>query len=160
MKSFGDYLKVILKHEGGYVNDPDDPGGETKYGICKKQFPHLDIKNLTVEQASKIYFESYWLPMNLDKIDNELLKLHLFDMGVNAGTKSAIKLLQEMLGITQDGVIGNITSNSIKSWQGNVVADYINARKGYYLRLVKNKPKLNKFLKGWFNRVNNTKFEN
>lgn len=159
MRVFEDYLKVIIKHEGGYVNDPLDPGGETKYGISKRAFPNLDIKNLTVEQASEIYYTKYWLPMNLTNISNELLKLHLFDMGVNAGTKTTIKLLQEMLGIIQDGIIGNNTIEAINDWKRDIASDYADARKGYYLRLVKNKPKLSKFLKGWFNRVNNTKFE-
>ena len=52
---FSDAVKIVLKHEGGYVDDPVDPGGETKYGISKKAYPFLDIKNLTIKQASDIY---------------------------------------------------------------------------------------------------------
>lgn len=62
MEQFEQAIAFTLSWEGGYVNDPNDPGGETKYGISKKSYGHLDIKNLTVEQAEAIYYEDYWLP--------------------------------------------------------------------------------------------------
>lgn len=62
MEQFEQAIAFTLSWEGGYVNDPNDPGGETKYGISKKSYGHLDIKNLTVEQAKAIYYEDYWLP--------------------------------------------------------------------------------------------------
>ena len=157
MREFNDYLKVILRHEGGYVNNPSDPGGETKYGICKRQYPDLDIKNLTIEEASKIYYTDYWLKLNLDGIDDEDLKLQMFDMGVNAGIKTAIKLLQHILEVIEDGIIGPITISKTNS--ENITDEYKNTRINYYNKLVENNPKLKVFIKGWISRVNSTKFE-
>ena len=159
MKNFNDYLKVILKHEGGYVNNPKDPGGETKYGISKRAFPGLNIKELTVEDASAIYYHNYWIKLNLTNIKNEELKLHIFDMAVNAGIKPAIKLLQSILGTTQDGVLGPLSEAKINTYQGDIVEEYKKARIDYYKQLIVKNPKLKVFEKGWINRVNNTKFE-
>lgn len=159
MKNFNDYLKVILKHEGGYVNNPKDPGGETKYGISKRAFPGLNIKELTVEDASAIYYHNYWIKLNLTNIKNEELKLHIFDMAVNAGIKTAIKLLQSIVGTTQDGVLGPRNEAKIGLYEGDIVEEYKKARINYYNTLVKNKPQLQVFIKGWINRVNSTKFE-
>ena len=58
MAEFKLAIPRVITNEGGYVNDPDDPGGETKYGISKRSYPALDIKNLTVEQATAIYLLS------------------------------------------------------------------------------------------------------
>lgn len=171
MRKFEDYLKVILKHEGGYVNNPNDPGGATKYGISLRflkdnkidintdgRVDSKDIVSITIEEASDIYFRYFWSKMNLEHINNDLLKLHLFDMGVNAGTKSAIKLLQKMIGVTPDGIIGKLTLAAIDSYKGNIVADYASARLSYYHRLTIKNPKLKVFMKGWTNRVNGTRF--
>jgi len=159
MKIFEDYLHVILDHEGGYVNHKNDPGGVTKFGICQKSYPNLDIKNLTTDQASEIYHIDYWLPMKLDLIEgNELLKLHLFDMGVNSGIRNAIKLLQAIVETTPDGIMGKTTAYSVAKYGKSIVNDYITARKHYYTRLIEMNPKLKDFEKGWMNRVDNTKF--
>jgi len=159
MKIFEDYLTVILRHEGGYINHKNDPGGETNFGICKRAYPNLDIKNLTVEQASIIYNKDYWLPMNLDLIeDNELLKLHLFDMGVNSGTKNAVKLLQAILETDADGLIGKDTIKSLSTYPTNIVDDYKITRKHYYDKIIIKNPKLEVFRKGWYNRIENCKF--
>ena len=85
MADFNKAIAIILKHEGGYVNDPDDPGGETNMGITKRDFPHLDITNLTVEQAKEIYKEKYWDTINGDDITNQTVATQIFDFGVNAG---------------------------------------------------------------------------
>jgi len=58
----------VLKREGGYVDDPTDRGGETKYGISKRSYPQLDIKNLTLEQALEIYRKDYWKPSRVEKL--------------------------------------------------------------------------------------------
>lgn len=161
MRPFEDYLKVILKHEGGYVNNSLDPGGETKYGICKRSYPNLDIKNITIEQASKIYYTDYWIKLNLENIENEDLKLQVFDMAVNAGIKPAIKLLQSILGVTLDGIIGPRSEARIAQFEASQLVDlYKDSRIKYYTGLVKKNNNLSIFLNGWINRVNSTKFEN
>jgi lysozyme family protein len=160
MIKFNDYLKVILKHEGGYINHPSDPGGETKYGISKRAYPTINIKELTIEDASAIYYNDYWLKLKIDNIKNEGLKLHIFDMAVNAGIKTAIKLLQSIVGTTQDGVLGPRSEAKIALYQGDIVESYKKARIDYYNKLIKNKPQLQVFIKGWINRVNSTNFIN
>ena len=67
LMSFYIEIENVIKHEGGYVNDPSDPGGETKYGISKKAYPKVDIKNLTLDDAIEIYKDDYWLPAKVDR---------------------------------------------------------------------------------------------
>lgn len=171
MKTFDDYVSVILRHEGGYVNHPNDPGGATNYGISlrflkgskidlnKDGIVDLkDIRSLTKQQASGIYLKYFWQRMRIDGIENELLKLHLFDMGINAGTGTAVKILQRMVGVGDDGIIGKRTLQAIVDYPGEIVEAYKKARKVHYLKLIKRNPKLSVFKNGWFNRVDSTKF--
>ena len=151
-------IKVILDHEGGYIDDPYDLGGETKYGIAKAFFPHLDIKNLTIDQAKQIYWNKYWLPMKLDSIDDELIALQLFDMGVNAGIRTAIRLAQRIAKVNVDGDLGTKSATAINSYIGDFVSKYQEARIMYYVDITINRNTNLRFLKGWIRRVFNTKF--
>jgi lysozyme family protein len=172
MRNFIDYLWVILKHEGLYVNHPNDPGGATNFGISLRfikmkgidvnndgDINIKDIKDLTVEKASELYYNHFWLPMRLNLIDNELLKLHLFDMGINAGTKTAVRILQRLLEVDDDGIIGKKTVAAINKYGPNIVADYAIARKVYYNKIIERNPKLAVFKKGWYRRVDTTYFK-
>ena len=152
------FIDIILKHEGGYVNDPDDLGGETNFGITKRRFPSKDIKNLTIEDAKAIYLKHFFKPLNLYYIKNDLLALHIFDMAVNAGKKTAIKLLQDILhGCNADGVIGPITAQSIAyaDITTNLVEAYKAKRIARYYKVSKYRNN-KKFLNGWVNRVYKT----
>jgi len=92
--SFEDAVNVILDIEGGYVNDPNDPGGETKFGISKRAYPNLDIANLTIGRAKLIYYRDYWTP--IAAVTNEpRLRLLAFDAAVNHGTARALRWLQD-----------------------------------------------------------------
>jgi lysozyme family protein len=156
---FNKFIAVILRHEGGYVNDPDDKGSETNMGISSKQYPNLDIKNLTIDQVKEIYYEDYYLKLRLDLVKLDLLALHLFDMGVNAGIKRAVILLQQLLGmLVTDGIIGPHTVQEIDLYKGDIIADYIKERIEYYTKisLIGNNAK---FLVGWIKRVNSTKLD-
>ena len=155
--SFDKAIKVILRHEGGYVNDPDDPGGETKFGISKRAFPDVDIKNLTEDQAKKIYFDEYWKPLNLHLLQNKELALHVFDHGVNAGKHTAVRMLQEILECKKDGVLGPVTAKAAND-NNEIVEKYIQRRIRYYLEIATRRPRLKKFLRGWLNRVESTNF--
>jgi lysozyme family protein len=89
---------LVVGEEGGYVNDPQDPGGETKYGISKRSYPNLDIAGLTLEQAQGIYYSDYWGALGLDtKPWNQALLL--FDAGVNQGVGFAKTLPPDAIGI-------------------------------------------------------------
>lgn len=152
MIKFDTIIPIILKREGGYVNDPKDSGGETKFGISKRAYPNEDIKNLTIERAKEIYYQDYWKPLNLHLLNSGFLAIHVFDMAVNAGRKTAVKMLQRIIKTTVDGAIGFNTARAANNTVG-VVENYIIARENYYKNLVIKRPKNAKFLKGWLNRV-------
>ena len=150
-------INIILRNEGGYVNHPLDPGGETNFGIAKRFYPDLDIKNLTKEQAIEIYRRDYWRPMALDKINNPELVLQIFDMGINAGIRTAIKIIQRIVATTEDGDCGPITTGLINRSLVDLAERYKDERKKYYCSLCRKNPSQAVFLDGWFNRVDHTK---
>jgi len=156
---FNRCILVILENEGGLIDHPNDPGGLTNMGICKRNYPDLDIKNLTRNQAIEIYFRDYWSPMNLTGIYNENLILQVFDMGVNAGIRKAIKMLQKIVEVNQDGFIGPITTEEVNNFELDITDLYIQERKRYYITLAKRKPDLQVFLAGWLNRIDHTHFK-
>ena len=138
---------------GGYTNDPDDPGGETKWGISKKAHPDLDIKSLTKEQAQVIYYIEYWLPIDIDGISDEI-KMMLCDMGVNCGVATAKKYLQKAVGVEVDGVIGPKTIEALNRHGFPCIVYLYGAwRRIYYLTLISKNPTLSKNTNGWFSRV-------
>jgi lysozyme family protein len=153
-------IPIILRNEGGYVNDPQDPGGETNFGICKKQFPDLDIAALTVDQAKDIYFDKYWNNLGFESVTPDLLALHMFDMAVNAGSKTAVKIVQNIVGSATDGILGPDTITKINAYPSadRLVNIYIAQRNSFYKGLAAQRPGLGKFLRGWTNRVKNTRF--
>ena len=75
--TFEEIIDRVIESEGGYVNDPDDPGGETKYGISKRAYPEIVIKDLTIKQAKQIYYEDYWTPSKADQLSDQLKEIYL-----------------------------------------------------------------------------------
>lgn len=148
---FDSFFKRLMKYEGSYNNDPDDPGGETKYGICKRSYPDINIKTLTIERAKAIYFTDYYIPMNIAAIVEDELAWQVFDFGVNAGIGRAVKMLQELVLAFQDGKLGPKTLDRISVYSSNypLWVDYVGERIKYYKQLTLNRPKNKKFLKGW-----------
>jgi lysozyme family protein len=155
---FDKCIDVILKNEGGYVNHPNDPGGETNFGITKRNYPMLDIKNLTRERAKQLYYRDYWLGLNLYGIKNEELVLQIFDFAVNAGQSVAVKRIQRIVKVEADGLIGPITRGKINDFSGDIIELYKEARRNYYKALVRQNKSYGVFLQGWLNRVDKTKF--
>ena len=157
-KAYEIAFKHILESEGGYVNDPKDPGGETKYGICKRQYPKEDIKNLTIERAKEIYHADYWKPYFYDKV-SEALAIKVFDTAINIGPRNAFRLLQEAanaLGanLTVDGAIGPKSLDVItKLKEKDILDQFRKLQADYYRTLVVKNKNLEKFLKGWLNRA-------
>lgn len=148
---FEEAIAHVLSEEGGYVNNKKDPGGETKFGISKRSYPKIDIKNLTREQAVLIYRRDYWMKIRADELPDNI-NLHIFDFAVNAGAPTAIKLLQSICKIKKDGIVGPNTlthSYKITPWQ------YAAGRVKHYCDLAKRKPDNLEFIEGWVNRTLN-----
>jgi len=105
MTAFKTVIDRVLGHEGGYVNDPDDPGGETNWGISKRSYPNVDIKNLTRDQAVAIYFKDFWTPIKGERL-HDGTAYQLMDSAVNSGIQQSIRLLQRALEVADDGHFG------------------------------------------------------
>lgn len=129
---FATAVQFVLQQEGGYVANPADPGGETKYGISKRSYPDLDIAALTVDDARQIYYTDYWQQSGADALPMPLAMIVL-DTAVNMGNGAAQQLL------TQSG--GDPTQ-------------YLALRKERYEAIVANRPSMGVFLDGWLKRLN------
>lgn len=125
-------MDFVFIHEGGYVSDPVDPGGRTKYGISQRAYPHLDIINLSKNDAKHIYFRDYWKASGADSLAWPS-NLIIFDTAVNLGVRRAKIFLEQ---------------------KGEDPVRLIQRRAEYYRRLIAAKPKMGKYKKGWFNRLN------
>ena len=152
MSYFDSVIPFVLEHEGGYCNDEHDPGGETRYGICKREYPTLDIKNLTQDEAIFIYRRDYWKPY-MDMMPYPLAA-KLFDCSVNMGHSQANKLMQRAAGVEDDGIIGHESLEAINSQdEKELLADFISHIKNFYANLVTRKPQMAKFINGWNKRA-------
>ena len=148
--------KFVQRWEGGYVNDPADPGGETKYGISKRAHPEVNIKDLTLEQAAQIYRKDYWDALKLDQLveTRPLFAITVFDAAVNLGPLQARKLAQKAAGATPDGIWGPLTRKAFRERSDMVLVEMMCFyRRQYYREIVLNKPAMGKFIKGWLRRV-------
>lgn len=149
MTDFESALPKVLRYEGGYVNDPNDPGGETNMGISKRAYPNEDIAGMTIERAAVIYKRDYWDAAKCSMVQVALRPLY-FDTAVNCGVGTAIKMLQRCGHIPDDGKFGSMTALAALSV---TVQAYATERKRYYDAIIAAKPQLMKFRKGWFARV-------
>lgn len=141
-------IDFILKHEGGYVNNPKDPGGETNYGIAKKFYPDLNIRQLTKDQAAEIYYRDYWLKAKCDQMPLPVA-LMVLDSSVNQGISAASKILQRALNIKDDGVIGINTLTAIKNSKPSQLLPEMLAQRCKYYADTKN---VDVFGLGWYRR--------
>lgn len=145
-------VDFVLRWEGGYDNDPDDPGGETNFGIDKRSHPEVDIKNLTRAGAIAIYHSDYWKRVRAEELPDKIAEV-VMDIGVNNGTGRAIKWLQEALIVTVDGVIGPKTIEAARASVPHLIAGSLLQRRENFYRSIA-KGRMAKFLKGWLNRNN------
>jgi lysozyme family protein len=141
-ENFVTAMHFVLEHEcrknpdgsldPGYVNNPKDPGGETKYGIAKRSHPDVDIKNLTVDDALQIYWNDYWDALGLDDVDDAKYCTCVLDAAVNCGISRA------------------------KAWSQDAKGDiwkFNNSRTIYYYSAIESNPRLAIFKNGWLARV-------
>mgnify|MGYP003650583610 FL=1 len=153
-------LETILHHEGGYVNHPSDPGGETNLGVTKRVYEEWggekDMKDLLVEDVAPIYEKNYWGRTKCDDLPSGL-DLCVFDFAVNAGPGRSAKYLQTMIGTTADGGIGPNTLLALGNYVEEVgvegsIRNFQTARQEYYESL----GTFEVFGKGWTRRVDET----
>jgi lysozyme family protein len=138
----------LIGHEGGYVNNPSDPGGETNWGISKRQYLNVDIKNLTRDQAKDIYKRDYW-----DRCGNILsnaMKFQMFDAAVNHGLPNAIRMLQNAGGCAPDGHWGAISTAAYRSMKDHDVAMRFLAQRLDFMRKLST---FKVFGAGWCGRI-------
>lgn len=130
MADFDRAVDFVLAHEGGYSNDPNDPGGETNFGISKRAYPALNIKILTAEDAIEIYRQDYWRDCGAEQLPDDLAIIH-FDASVNHGISKANQFLEQA---------------------GGNYREYLLLRIKFYSSLAAH-PNNRGFLRGWINRV-------
>jgi len=194
-ENFEKAVKVILLNEGPYNDDPRDLGGTTNFGISLRFLRKIgdynkdgvldgdldqdgdvdidDIRLMTPAKAEQFYYDHFWKKLRCDNIECKMLRLHMFDMGVNAGSSRAAKIVQKLLAIKEDGIIGPVSLKHINSqkefiywnkwgldefpmylWQRYVMERF----KHYNYLVYEVNPDLLRFLQGWINRVKKTNY--
>ncbi|WP_455756498.1 glycoside hydrolase family 108 protein [Sulfurimonas sp.] len=165
-KAFDRAFEATIGHEGGYVDDPTDNGGETKFGISKRSFPEIDIKNLSLSTAKSIYLENYWntKQANLGLLPDSI-GIEVFDTSVNMGRHRALKMLQEALNLLNrnesrfddlkvDGWIGNATISAVEKTKESELLKVLNGLQfTKYLEFVNNNEDQERFFAGWIKRT-------
>jgi len=159
MADFEIAVSKTLAHEGDYVNDSDDPGGETRFGISKRSYPNEDIANLTGWRARQIYRQDFWVPLYAS-IASQGVADKLFDFGVNAGKRTAIEKLQQALNglrkgkILIDGVFGPATLAAVNElFPDMLLAEFRAQIAVHYAQIAMRRPASAKYLLGWMRRV-------
>lgn len=157
--TFIDIIPRILEREGGYVNNPNDRGGATNFGITQRVYrdwkgdPKADVKSLDKSQASQIYFDLYWKPSKAEQLPESIRDIHL-DAAVNHGVGRAAKLLQTASAVTIDGAIGSKTLAAAKALNPELLKlRYIVARYKFYGGIIQRDRSQVVFMAGWMARM-------
>lgn len=147
--TFDEAFQRLLGHEGGYVNDPADPGGETNWGISKRSYPYVDIAGLTVEGAKAIYLKDFWNAAQLENMP-PALAFQLFDFAINSGIGTAIRKLQQAIGAADDGHFGEMSWQALQQMSESDLLLKLNAARLRYMTMLKNWPNHGR---GWARRI-------
>ncbi len=151
MSTFDVVFDRLIGNEGGYVNDPKDPGGETNWGISKRSYPDLDIKALTRDQAKAIYLRDFWQRGHMDEYD-PAIAFQIFDFAVNSGIDTALRKLQAAVRVADDGHIGPVTVAAIKAMSVTDLIMRFAAQRLRFMTKLRNWPQAGA---GWVNRIAN-----
>lgn len=149
MDRFDKYINRILEHEGGYVNHPRDPGGETKWGISKRSYPNVNIRDLTKEEAIEIYRRDFWNRVQGSQLPAEI-GYQILDSAVNSGMGNTVRFLQRASAVADDGVVGPITLAAIRRADpADLTLNFMAERIEFLTRLTT----WESFGKGWMRRM-------
>lgn len=151
LSTFEAAFRFVLTEEGADTNDPNDPGGLTRYGIAQNKHPDVNVSQLTLAQAKAIYRTSYWQPIHAQELP-PAVALALFDAAVNVGPAKAVSMLQKALGVEIDGVVGSRTLKAAGRQGTEVLPRFLANRAAYYLELAEFKPRFRVYLNGWLAR--------
>jgi len=177
MADFDYAIKIVLKHEGGYSNHPNDTGKETYRGISRKHHPNWQgweivdsckplkdeeiIKDPELEKAvARFYYKNFWEPNDLAYVQDDNVAKKILDMSVNMGSTQAITLVQRALEdfglpVNEDGKMGPVTYNAINSLDAGMLYNKLKAEsEKFYRALVIKHPKNKVFLNNWVKRAN------
>jgi lysozyme family protein len=169
MADFTNAFQLMIAHEGGYVNDPDDPGGETYKGVARKihskwsgwttvdmlkrqpGFPSNLDKDAELQEAiADFYRVTFWDKMKGDDISNQSVANSIFDFGVNAGMGTSASLAQMVIGAQTDGVIGPKSIAELNAFNSeHFLAAFTVAKIARYVSIVKKRPTSRKYFYGW-----------
>jgi len=167
--AFKGAVERVLADEGGYVANPADPGGETNFGISQREYPDLDIRNLTRDQAIEIYYRDWWNKFRFGELP-AAVAAKVFDLAVNMGPAEAVRCLQRALRaccfvyIGEDGNLGPLTVKASEMLEGAVemkargvptplLASLRSEAAGCYRAMAIHRHLDEEFLKGWLNRA-------
>lgn len=146
---FDTAFSKLIGHEGGYSNNPLDPGGETKYGISKRAYPTENIAALTLDRAKALYLRDYWGPAGCDAMPDSA-KFQVFDMAVNSGVHSTITTIQRVVSEVEDGILGPRTLRAVQSMPPSRFVARFNAERLLLMTDLKTWPE---FGRGWAKRI-------
>jgi len=158
--NFNKAFQSLILLEGAYSNDLLDNGGETKYGITKKQYPHLNIKDLSLDQAKEIYYQDYWNINQYNKISSAKVAEKIFHTTVNTGVYQSHLILQRALNavghrsLVEDGILGNMTFEAVNKSQPRCLLPALRSElAGFYRLIIAKRPSQSKFMNGWLKRA-------
>jgi lysozyme family protein len=175
MADFNKAYQLVIAHEGGYVNDPDDPGGETYKGIARKMNPDwlgwhiidllkkqpgfpeslqsadaIEIKKQLDYEVSSFYYNHFWLKVNAEKIAEQQVAESIFDFAINAGIPVSISLAQTVVLVTADGIMGPKSIDAINRMDaGQFLSAFALAKIVRYVNICNKKPVSKKYFFGW-----------
>lgn len=147
--TFATAFDRLLGNEGGYVDDPADPGGETNWGISKRAYPTVNIKTLTRAGAQEIYLRDFWQRIHADELQDGVA-FQAFDFAVNSSIETSVRYLQRALGVADDGHWGPITRKAAGALSESDTILRFNAERLDYLTRLSNWPAAGK---GWARRI-------
>lgn len=137
----------LIDSEGGYTNNPTDPGGETKYGISKRSYPNEDIAGMTLDRAKEIYLRDFWSPLGEA---HPAIKFQAFDFAVNSGIQTALRKLQAAIGVADDGHWGPVSAAKLASLDLNDVLMKFAAERLLFMASLST---WSEFGRGWVRRI-------
>lgn len=169
MAHFLQALQIVLAHEGGYGNDPNDPGGETYKGIARNMngdwsgwlqidqckhlpgFPGNLEKDAGLQSGvADFYQHNFWNTISGDQIENQSVAESIFDFGVNVGAKKSASLAQKVVGASVDGIIGVDSLKQMNAFDPNLfLAAFAIEKIGYYIAVIKKRPASKVYFYGW-----------